>query len=306
MRNRTSRVEFGPRVTMETGPANWLDLRLTCKILLLVVVGIFGFSWSACGQADDGPVSCPLVVRDAHGIVVHGLKPNDFESPFPVVSIKPDYRPRRIVIVLDASGSMLGDPLTGSWNLVTDLVEHAARQGGGKAQLALLVFNSEVREVVDFTQGNALVLARIHAIATDPEYKKTFVRGHTALYDALDKGLSLFSTPSQADALFVVTDAGNNMSRTTPNKLTASLLAHGVRLFAVVVAHPLGYRNRTPEELNNASDNLQGPVEKTGGSLFGPIEWLPGRHLAQVANLSEHISVAQALTHFYAGMFESD
>jgi hypothetical protein len=275
------------------------------KLLLFVLLGIFGTNQAAGGQGDDGSLSCPLVVRDSRGVVVHGLQPNDFESPFPIISITHDFRPRRIVIVLDASGSMLSDPFPEGWTMVMHIVEDVARQGGEKAQLAFLAFNSEAREVIDFTQGNAQVLARIHGIATDPQYKKTSVQGHTALYDALDKAISLFSAPSEADALFVITEGGDNMSRTTPKKLTASLLASGVRLFAVTVAHSLVYRSRTPEELF-ASSSLDGPVEKSGGSLFGPIEWEPSRHLAHVPTLREHIPLAEALTRFYAGMFDSD
>ena len=100
------------------------------------------------------------------------------------------------------------------------------------------------------------------------------------------------------------------MSRTTPKKLTASLLASGVRLFAVIATHSLGYRNRTPEERTPeelaASSNLDGPVEKSGGSLFGPIEWEPSRHLAHVPTLREQVPLAEALTRFYAGILDSD
>jgi hypothetical protein len=78
-----------------------------------------------------------------------------------------------------------------------------------------------------------------------------------------------------------------------------------VRLFGVVFAHSLGYRNRTPEELNSALPDLKGPAEKSGGSLFGPIEWLPGQHLFQVASLREHIPISEALTRYYAGIFEN-
>jgi hypothetical protein len=276
-------------------------------LVLSALLGIFGANPALCGQSDVSPVSCPMVIRDSHETVVHDLKPNDFESSLPIVSITHDFRPHRVAIVLDASGSMLAGPSPDSWTLVTDIAEHITRQAGEKkAQLALLVFNSEVREVIDFTQGNASVVARVHAIATDPQYRKTSVRGQTAVYDALEKGISLFSSPSQADALLVITDAGDNVSRTRPDKLTTSLLAGGVRLFAVVVAHSLGYRDRTPEELSSSSYDLQGPVEKSGGSLFGPMEWLPGRRLVQVAGLREHIPVAEALTRFCAGMFDDD
>ena len=53
----------------------------------------------------------PLSVYDSEGLTIRGLTPSDFEAkyrgqPVKLLSIVPDDRPHRIVILLDASGSM--------------------------------------------------------------------------------------------------------------------------------------------------------------------------------------------------------
>lgn len=281
---------------------------LISKYALLwpIAIGLLGAGLVAPAQELSTQVSCPVVVRDSRGIVLRALAPADFESSVPIISISQDLRPRRIAIVLDASASMReGGPFSDDWKLAMDITEHLSRQGAERAQLALLVFNSSGTEIIDFGKGNAAVLGRIHDIASDKHFAQTAVRGHTPLYDTLEKAVALFPSPAQADTLFVITDAGDNASHITPKKLGASLLDAHVRLFGVVFAHSLGYRNKTPEELNSALPDLQGPAEKSGGSLFGPILWLPAQHVFQVASLKEHISISEALTRYYVGIFEN-
>jgi hypothetical protein len=106
--------------------------------------------------------------------------------------------------------------------------------------------------------------------------------------------------------MLVVTDGGDNLSRTKPKDLGASLSASGTRLFAVVVAAPLGYRQRRPEEVDLLADELRGLVEKSGGSVFGPVEQLSDRRIYYVASLAEKIPVSEALNRFYAGIFNND
>src|SRR5437870_11357441 len=73
-------------------------------------------------------------------------------KPVRILSATRNLGPRRIVVLLDASGSMVG--LTkGKWDLVLRAAGDVAAHAPPDSSVALLVFNDKVKQEVDFSAG---------------------------------------------------------------------------------------------------------------------------------------------------------
>lgn len=94
---------------------------------------------------------------------------------------------------------------------------------------------------------------------------KTEPQGRTALFDSVDQALSLFCTPQPGDAIYVVSDGGDNRSRVSFSKLKEKLVSHGVRVF--VFALPVEQFRTTSEE-HYSEDRMEGLAEFSGGYVI--------------------------------------
>jgi hypothetical protein len=73
--------------------------------------------------------------------------------------------------------------------------------------------------------------------------------------------------PEFGDVIYVVTDAGDNKSRTEPKRVAEDLLRAGVRLFAVVVAYASRDRGRRVSG-DEDPERLLSVVIATGGNVL--------------------------------------
>jgi hypothetical protein len=239
--------------------------------ILLCVLALYFFLVARAFAQVPGCLhrSLPLSVEDAKGIAIQPLTPADFEAklrdaPAKILSIVPDERPHRIVILLDASGSM-----TARWSRVLAPASALAETSLPNAELALLIFGTNIYEQIDFSEGQRIVAKRLRQLSMDSKAAEKLVHGKTALYDSLIAGLQLLGTPTSADILYVISDGGDNASRAHLEEVTRRLSSSGVRLFVSLMAGGLGYRSRTPEEDRGPAD-LNEMVMKTGGELITP------------------------------------
>jgi hypothetical protein len=216
-----------------------------------------------------------LNVEDAKGLPMQGLAPVDFqakirEGPVRILSMVPDDRPHRIVILLDASESMAT-----KWGRVLAPASALAESRLPDTELALLIFGSKVYEQVGFSEGQQSIAERLRHLGTDTKDAEKLVHGRTALYDALLAGLQLLGTPTSADILYLVSDGGDNASRAQFDEVSRRLTSSNVRLFVSLVVRDLGetsgvgYRSPTPEEAKGPTD-MRDLVRKTGGKMIVP------------------------------------
>jgi hypothetical protein len=212
----------------------------------------------------------PLSVEDAKGLAIQGLAPADFQAklrdaPVRILSIVPDDRPRRIVILLDASGSMAA-----KWGRVLVPASALAETSLPNTELALLIFGTEIYEQIGFSEGHRSVALRLRQLGKGSKDAKKLVRGKTALYDSLLAGLQLLRTPTSADILYLISDrGGDNASHAHFNEVARRLTSSGVRLFVSLVVDGSGYRTRTPEEARGPTD-MNDLVRRTGGEIIDP------------------------------------
>jgi hypothetical protein len=280
-------------------------MKPTPRILMLLLCLVPAYS-----RAQDDPCSkllVPLTVRDTRGEVLHGLSAADLEvkvngNAQQVENIHRETRPRRIVILLDASGSMKGVAKDIPWQKAIGSAQFLASLSEGRARLALLLFNTKIIEEIGFSGDNAAITKRLNELQKDQEFLNRRVQGATHLYDAMGRALQLLGEPISADVLYVVSDAGENGSHLIFPDIKRKLLETGVRVFLTRPEDPLlANRNRTPEEVSGPEDSSV-LVEQSGGAsmTLSPKEINFGFRTRPTPSLTDGVRM------FYAGLFDND
>lgn len=282
--------------------------RALCIMTAAVLFPVF-LAVPALAQSDSclhRTVSVTAV--DRNGAPILDLRPADFRAeyrrkPVRILSVVPDNRPHRIVILLDASGSLGPGAAPSNWQLARAMASHLAESKLQMTSFALLIFNDRVQEQIDFSQGPEAMARRLQQIGADPNYQKTKVRGKTALWDTLIAGQRLLREPTSADTLYAITDGGENASRAKSTEVRRRLAAVGSRVFVCLLAPPFGYRDRTPEEASGR-DEMNEMAHATGGAVFGPVTvGMFGRTFLN-GDFSRKNQVSDALNGFYQAMLE--
>ena len=249
-----------------------------------------------------------IALRDQQDLPIQNISATDFEArvhgkPIKILSLAPDPRPHRIVLILDTSGSMsstAAEPALVS--LEFSLARHFFELNRQRSQIALLTFNNGIKETVDFPQGNAAVGSKLQQIASDRNYVKANVKGTTALRDAIMEGLQLLVRPNSADALYILTDGGDNASKHSAADLTKRVKMTSARLFVVLLHREAGSRNRTPEELTGP-DELSEIARKSGGEILTAAAW-HGDKVALSANSEVKLKSQETLSRLYEAIFQ--
>jgi Mg-chelatase subunit ChlD len=247
----------------------------------------------------------PVALRDNENLPIANVQVADLEAKvhgkrIKILSLAPDRRPRRVVLILDASGSMGSTASeTPLFALEFALAAHFFEVNHQRSQIALLIFNSHVTEVVDFNQGTSAVGDKLQQIFGDHNYAKTNVKGKTALRDAIVRGLELLEHPTSADALYVLTDGGDNTSEHNAADVRQRLAVTSVRLFAVLLHQQDGY-HRAPDESD--PDELSDMARKSGGEILSAAAW-HGKQLALSADAEGKLKSRETLARLYQTIF---
>jgi len=154
-------------------------------------------------------------------------------KPVRVLSATQDPGPRRIVVMLDASGSM-GQP-PGKWQLAHGAAREIVLTSPAEYQIAFLIFADKVDRVVGFPEGRK---AATDGLAALEPGRGWIPKGKTALFDAILEGLELLGSARPGDVIYVITDGEDSASRAKPDKVERALLATRVRLFALGLLDP--------------------------------------------------------------------
>lgn len=219
------------------------------------------------GQALKMDVDVALVnvtVTDPYNRLVTGLEAENFRVfednvEQEVVTFSSEDVPISIGVVFDFSGSMA--------NKV------------GKAREAAVQFFKTANPadefyLVSFNERAELTSAFTNSVEDlQSSLMLTSAKGRTALLDAIYLGLSQMRGAHNAKrALLILSDGGDNHSRYNESDIKRLVREADTQLYAIGIFDPLGYRNRTPEELNGPS-LLSEITEMTGGRVF-PVEKL--------------------------------
>lgn len=231
--------------------------------------------------------------------VVSGLTSANFRGkfrghPVEIISVKYDTGPRRIVILLDASGSMKY-----AWEAELGTAQNIVLQAPPKDSFAVLAFGDGTsymrigfgKDPKDLVNG----LGRMTRVG------KAY--GKTAMLDALLEAVNMSRPLRMGDALLLISDGGDNASRSDPAQSQSVLLSSGVRLFALIMGKDLPDRERTPEEAAGPG-GLRDLINAVGGDSLGVASGGPVNHVLTDQGRKNMASAASALgrefSEFYA------
>jgi len=251
----------------------------------------------------------PVALRDQQNLPIQNVSVADLAAkvrgkPIKILSLAPDTRPHRLVLILDASGSMgskADEPPV--FALEFALARHFFDVNRQRSEMALVIFNRDVTETIDFAQGTSAVGDKLQQISSDHNYVKTNVKGRTALRDAIVVGLQLLRHPNSADALYVLTDGGDNASKHSAADLTQRLAVTRVRLFAVLLRQEFGNSIRAPDESD--PDELSKIAEKSGGEILSAAAW-HGKQMALSADSEARLKSHETLLRLYQAILADE
>jgi Ca-activated chloride channel homolog len=200
-----------------------------------------------------------VTVADPYQRPVTGLGPKNFRVfednvEQEIVHFSSEDVPISIGVVFDMSGSMSNK---------VDKARLAAVQffktANPQDEFFLVTFSDRAQLTSGFTSS-------VEELQTRLMYARA--KGRTALLDAIYLGLSQMKRARHAKrALLIISDGGDNHSRYNERDIKNFVKESDVQLYAIGIYDPLGYRKRTPEELNGPS--LLGELtEMTGGRAF--------------------------------------
>jgi VWFA-related protein len=163
-------------------------------------------------RAMANAVAVDVTVRDSKRKSVTGLKASDFEVydngvRQDVAEVSYGKLPIDVTVALDVSFSVTGVMLERLRNGVVTLVRDLGRDD----RLRLMLFNSRVARVVDFTTDEKKV---------ETALKGTAAGGGTALFDSISVALVSTAPRDRRQLVVVFTDGNDSTSTTQPATLT--------------------------------------------------------------------------------------
>jgi Ca-activated chloride channel family protein len=200
-----------------------------------------------------------VTVTDPHDRQVTGLEPDNFRIFENNIEQEIQYFssedvPISIGVIFDLSGSMV--------NKVGKAKEAALqffKTANPEDEFFLVSFNERAEIMSTFTNTVEDLQSRL--LSSSP-------KGRTALLDGIYLGLSEMRTARNTKrALLIISDGGDNHSRYKENDIKRLVREADTQLYSVGIFDPLGYRNRTPEELNGPS-LLNEVADLSGGRAF--------------------------------------
>ncbi len=210
-------------------------------------------------RVDVDLVLVNVTVTDPYNRLVTGLDRENFRvledsQEQEVIHFSSEDVPISIGVIFDMSGSMSNK---------VDKARLAALQffktANPQDEFFLVSFNDRAQLVSRFTNS-------IEELQTRLMY--TNAKGRTALLDAIYLGLSqMKGARNTKRALLIISDGGDNHSRYNERDIKSYVKESDVQLYAVGIYEPLGYRQRSPEEMNGPS-LLTEITDMTGGRAF--------------------------------------
>lgn len=203
-------------------------------------------------------------VANANGVVPTDLTQENFRVVYKGHATKPlrvayNSGPRRVVVLLDVSGSVSNPSQSGTWEVARDAAWELVSALPEGSRTSLMTFSEKVEIRAPLSPDRKPILDwLVSDLADHPE--RLHGRG-TALYAAIQFAVAQLQPAEPGDAVYVITDAGENASRVRESKIEDTLRSSGVRLFALMIPT----EDRTIVEARVGSAELWQLSKNSGG-----------------------------------------
>jgi Ca-activated chloride channel family protein len=210
-------------------------------------------------RVDVNLVLLNVVVTDPYNRLVLGLDPDNFRVfennvEQEITTFSSEDVPISIGVIFDCSGSM-----SNKLGKAREAVLEFFRTANPEDEFFLVSFNERAELTSSFTNSVEDLQSRMMFASS---------KGRTALLDAIYLGLSqIRAAHNSKRALLILSDGGDNHSRYQESDIKRLVKEADTQLYAIGIFDPLGYRSRTPEELNGPT-LLNEITEMTGGRVF--------------------------------------
>ena len=210
-------------------------------------------------------------VLDRNGGAVRDLTKDSFRVKVngrasAIVEASYSLAPRRIVVLLDMSGSMVESRGQQKWEIAREALEDLLADTPHEVPIALLAFADQVKDSFDFSQSRSSISAWLKEGATT--HGDNRIHGRTALFDAVLSATRLLGPAKPGDAIYAITDAGDNSSHISARNTRKVLLDSKIRLFVFLFAEQLPFA-----DVRSGTEALTEMARATRGFVFG----VPGR-----------------------------
>jgi tight adherence protein B len=175
----------------------------------------------------------------------------------------------KVVLLVDVSGSMRGEPLSAAKEAVGSFIE----QMPAGVEMAVVAFGDRPSLAAEFTDNKQTLLAAVDQLSA---------RGETALYDGLFTAASLLRTEAEEGrTILLVSDGGDTVSVNSEEETQSVLATLGAAFYAIELQSP-----------ENDSEALQRLANAAGGTVTAAdepdvLEALFGDIAAQLLNRYE-------------------
>ena len=151
---------------------------------------------------------------------------NDIEVTDLSVEVQSQERaPFDVVLLFDTSGSMSGEPIENAKAAARRFLERMR----GEDRIALVVFSSEPRTLLDFTSDATAVTAAIDSLQAS---------GETALHDGLIQSTKVLAGSERDRFVVVLSDGGDTTSINTLDAAAAALEGADATVYAIALESP--------------------------------------------------------------------
>jgi len=283
---------------------------MQCRPVMLALLLIASGSVHAQTVDECGVRRAIVNVLDAHGMPVPYFTKNDFKASArgKLVNIawsQHRYDPRvRTTVLLDVSGSMngSGEGVSNKWKIARAAALEFVSLASTQERVSLMPFASGGGRTFQTLNDRHSVETWLNSPAVREARE---VKGITPLYDAIRTALKNLEPAEPGDAIYVITDGGDNASKARMSELERSLENSGVRLFAFLLNSPM------TEEERSTTHDLYELTHRSGGFLvsvgrqssFDPLASFDfGEHMSQVIQDSSWMLQAQISSYYAMGL----
>ena len=279
--------------------------RLNLSLVFLIYAMFVGRSDFAQGDACLHR-TIPVTVVDSASRPVQTLAAGDFQGkfrgkPVEILGVTRDIHPRRILILLDVSGSMLENE-DEKWRMVLEIAGDAVANLPANVQIALSIFDEKIEDTLGFSTGRRDIAEKIIALKSGTKAVRSKNRT-TALWDSLSNAISIFGPSGSGDSVYLISDGGDNRSKIGPRQAQEAFLHMGIRLFSFLLISRsyLGYLMPDEQEGLKA---LKEFTAATGGAYT--VLATGGKTGRSVFVLGKDVkeAVARQALHIYVQMLE--
>jgi hypothetical protein len=247
-------------------------------------ISLFLFLCSSALGGDCAP-SFLLNVVDRTATIRQDLQSADLEVEVDgklaaLSNLSVDTEPRRIVVLVDSSGSMEASPQRAGWGVALPAAAYAVDVIPANASAMLVTFSDKLVKQSSNFENREAVGKKVLALAKTPP------GGPTSLFGSMNQILGDFPELKSGDAIFVVTDGADNKSETSIHVLSDKLASRGLRLFVFLASR----KSFETEEEKSGAVEMEKLAERTGGKAVLMTDAdISGKKRAQLDNLKPQL-----------------